>query len=134
MSRAKRSAVVILAPHGGGIEPDTSEIGDAIAGDDLSFYAFEGIKRRHNGTLHITSSRFDEPRCMKLVEAATRAISVHGENSAKMVVFLGGRDTATIERLRVSLQRHGFDVMAHQSPQLSPQHLQSRRIWRRSPA
>ena len=35
---------VILAPHGGWIEPGTSEIAEALAGTDLSFYAFEALK------------------------------------------------------------------------------------------
>ena len=41
--RKRNGARVIIAPHGGGIEPGTTEIADAIAGNDLSFYAFEGI-------------------------------------------------------------------------------------------
>jgi phage replication-related protein YjqB (UPF0714/DUF867 family) len=47
---------VIIAPHGGGIEPGTSEIADAIADNDFSFYAFEGLKAWANGPLHVTST------------------------------------------------------------------------------
>ena len=47
-------STVVIAPHGGGIEPGTSEIAEAVAGDDLSFYAFEGIKSTGNHELHIT--------------------------------------------------------------------------------
>ena len=36
--------IAILAPHGGKIEPHTSEIAEAIARTDLSFYAFEALK------------------------------------------------------------------------------------------
>jgi phage replication-related protein YjqB (UPF0714/DUF867 family) len=61
---------VVLAPHGGGIEPGTSEIAEAIAGADLSFYAFEGIKPADNRILHITSTRFDEPQGKVLAEAS----------------------------------------------------------------
>jgi phage replication-related protein YjqB (UPF0714/DUF867 family) len=35
-------AILVLAPHGGAIEPGTSEIANAIAGKDYSFYAFIG--------------------------------------------------------------------------------------------
>ena len=35
-------------PHGGGIEPGTSEVADAIAGEEFSFYAFEGLKSSDN--------------------------------------------------------------------------------------
>src|SRR5260370_42604544 len=74
-------ATVVLAIHGGGIEAGTSEVAEAIAADELSFYAFEGIKARGNGDLHITSHRFDEPQCLALVTGSPRVVSIHGENS-----------------------------------------------------
>jgi phage replication-related protein YjqB (UPF0714/DUF867 family) len=83
---------VVLAPHGGGIEPGTSEIAEAIAGANLSFYAIEGIKPADNRILHITSARFDEPQGKVLAEASPTVIAVHGEESAEEVVFLGGLD------------------------------------------
>lgn len=116
--RKRAGGTAIIAPHGGGIEPGTSEIADAIAADDLSFYAFEGIKSHGNGNLHITSTRFDEPRCAALVEASTAAISVHGEDSQRVVVFLGGRDGQTLNGLRASLAQNGFCVESHPSPRL----------------
>src|SRR4029450_9211749 len=39
----------IVAPHGGGIEPGTSEIADAVAAEAFSFYAVEGLKTSTNG-------------------------------------------------------------------------------------
>jgi phage replication-related protein YjqB (UPF0714/DUF867 family) len=91
------SKVLIMAPHGGGIEPGTSEIAEAVAGADLSFYAFEGIKQAGNRQLHITSTRFNEPTCLALVSRAERVIAIHGEDSADEVVYLGGlyRDGVT---------------------------------------
>ena len=50
-----------MAPHGGGIEPGTTEIAEAVAGHEHTFYSFSGVKARGNSVLHITSSRFDEP-------------------------------------------------------------------------
>ena len=58
--RTRRGPMAVIAPHGGGIEPGTSELADAIANADLSFYAFEGIKKAANRVLHITSGRFDD--------------------------------------------------------------------------
>jgi phage replication-related protein YjqB (UPF0714/DUF867 family) len=117
-SRERGGGTVVIAPHGGGIEPGTSEVADGIAGDDLSFYAFEGIKSHGNGHLHITSTRFDEPRCVTLVEGSARAISVHREESEHQVVFLGGRDKEMLDRLRASLEQKGFCVKSHGSPEL----------------
>ncbi len=39
-----RSTIVVLAPHGGGIEPGTSEIAWEVAGGEFSLYLFEGLK------------------------------------------------------------------------------------------
>jgi phage replication-related protein YjqB (UPF0714/DUF867 family) len=119
--RNRRSSIVIVAPHGGGIEPGTSEIAEAIAGGNHSFYAFEGIKSRNNRNLHITSARFDEPRCLALVESSTTAITVHGEGSEGSFVFLGGRDKNTLKRIASSLLTRRFRVKRHKSPMLQGQ-------------
>ena len=55
------SPVAIIAPHGGGIEPGTSELAQAIAGDNFSYYCFESVRLAENKQLHIASHRFDEP-------------------------------------------------------------------------
>jgi phage replication-related protein YjqB (UPF0714/DUF867 family) len=114
--RAARTAVI--APHGGGIEPGTSEIAEAIAGANLSFYAFEGRKIKHNGHLHITSTNFDEPRCIALIARSERVIAIHGQGGDADVVLLGGRDRATIQRLRESLGRSGFPLQNIRNPLL----------------
>jgi phage replication-related protein YjqB (UPF0714/DUF867 family) len=114
----RASTTLLIAPHGGGIEPGTSEIAEAIAGDNLSFYVFEGIKPTDNLNLHITSTRFDEPQGMTLIKASPRAISIHGEESDQPVVFLGGRDTVLLKRIRNSLVVDGFIVETHHNPAL----------------
>ena len=60
------SRVTIMAPHGGKIEPRTSDLARRIAGDNYNFYCFEGIKEKDNACLHITSHRFDEPGAVLL--------------------------------------------------------------------
>jgi phage replication-related protein YjqB (UPF0714/DUF867 family) len=114
MRERVRGATSVIAIHGGGIEPGTSEVAEAIAADDLSFYAFEGIKAAGNGDLHITSHRFSEPQCITLVTASSRVISIHGEDSDGQVTFLGGKDRKTLQALRKSLTGAGFTVEIHQ--------------------
>ncbi len=62
------SDIVVIAPHGGGIEQGTSEIAEAVAGEEFSLYCFNGIKRMGNEKLHITSTLFDELSCVDLVK------------------------------------------------------------------
>lgn len=114
----KSAQTVIVAPHGGGIEPGTSEIAEAIAGNDFSFYAFEGIKRNENRALHITSTRFDEPRCLELVTASQRVITIHGEGGDDPIVYVGGRDVQLRRRMSAALQKAGFVVRTPQSARL----------------
>ncbi|MFX4608957.1 poly-gamma-glutamate hydrolase family protein, partial [Acinetobacter baumannii] len=62
------SGVAIVAPHGGRIERGTSEVARAIAGNDFDLYLFEGALPTMNfEMLHITSTRFDEPRALALI-------------------------------------------------------------------
>jgi phage replication-related protein YjqB (UPF0714/DUF867 family) len=116
--RARRGTAAVIAPHGGGIEPGTSELADAIANVDLSFYAFEGIKKAANGILHITSARFDEPQGVALVAASPVVIALHGEDSGDPVVFLGGLDQDLGARIQAYLKGEGFIVGTHDNPNL----------------
>jgi hypothetical protein len=79
---------VVLAPHGGGIEPGTSEIAEAIDGADFSFYAFEGIKPANNRILHITSTRFDEPQGKVLADALPTVMLSTGKKVRRKLSFL----------------------------------------------
>ncbi len=108
----------VIAPHGGGIEPGTSELAEAIARDDLSFYAFEGKKARGNGELHITSARFDEAECLKLLASSSTCIALHGEDSDGEVVFLGGLNNVLGASVRACLEKRGFKVDIHTDPGL----------------
>ena len=110
--------IAIVAPHGGGIEPGTSEIAKAIAGTTFSFYAFEGIRRNKNVDLHITSTRFREERCGALLAAARIVVTIHGEDSGDETVFIGGLAKEGVGFLRESLKGAGFSVEKHTNPEL----------------
>lgn len=117
-SRKCATALAVIAPHGGGIEPGTSELADAIAGLELSFYSFEGIKQTANRDLHLTSASFDEPEGVALVTASSGVVALHGEDSDEEVVFLGGLDKNLGDRLRASLEASGFSVQVHPNSEL----------------
>ena len=103
------SMIAVIAPHGGRIEPGTSEIAGAVAGNDLSLYSFEGIRRgRAHGELHITSPRFDEPQALGLVAAVETAIAIHGRADTKdPAVWVGGRDLGLGDTLITCLNAAG---------------------------
>jgi phage replication-related protein YjqB (UPF0714/DUF867 family) len=118
--RREEPAFAIVAPHGGGIEPGTSEIADAIACRRWSFYTFEGLKRKGNSILHITSTCFDEPMCVTLLGNSNRVVTIHGEESDDdgQGVFLGGLDIELGARVGALLMEQGFDVRKHPDPNL----------------
>lgn len=104
------SDTAIIAPHGGKIEPLTSELTRAIAGDDYSFYAFEGIKPTSNyRCLHITSENFNEPIALDLLASCGRVVAVHGLAGDAPSVQVGGRDEVLGARINAALKAASFD-------------------------
>lgn len=108
--RQGETGIAVIAPHGGGIEPGTSEIADGVAGDDHAFYSFEGWKRQGNFEMHITSRNFDEPIGVDIVKNSNTIVSIHGCNGNEKVVYIGGIDTELIERIKTALSGAGFLV------------------------
>jgi len=101
------SPVLVMAPHGGNIEPYTDGIAGAIAGADFGFYAFEGMKTHDE--LHIASHRFDEPRALAAVTAAAVVLTVHGcRNTERGFVCVGGLHDGLRSAMEESLRSAGF--------------------------
>jgi len=112
------SSTLVLGLHAGRIEPGISEIVLAVAGDDLSYYLFEGIKAQGNRDLHITSTHFDESGCLALVKKSEHVIAIHGERSDDKVVYLGGLDTQLRKHLKSALIEADFMAKKHAKPLL----------------
>ena len=104
------SSIVLVAPHGGGIEPGTSEIARAIAGEDLSLYVFEGIQPRQNEDLHVDSTRFDDPSCLEIIARCVLAVTIHGCEDEGYQVFVGGRNRPFIDRTIKVLDSGGYET------------------------
>jgi len=104
-------SVLVMAPHGGKIEPTTGEIAEAIAGTAYSSYVFEGLKTDGNGVLHIESHLFDEPRALKTVEKAEVVITVHGQIDQKEAfIMIGGLNENLRSRIKRQLEAAGFQA------------------------
>ena len=110
--------VAIIAPHGGKIEPGTSEIAAAIAGNAYSLYCFEGMRRRDNGDLHITSTNFDEPKCVDLIRACDIVVAVHGrkDKDDNRTIYLGGLDKDLGRAICDNLEQLGFAIKPDPDP------------------
>jgi phage replication-related protein YjqB (UPF0714/DUF867 family) len=110
----------VAAPHGGGIEPGTTEIADAIADEDHAFYSFIGLKVKGNGRLHLTSRTFDETRWLQLAGSSETVLTLHGCKGSEPVAYVGGRDEDLKAKLKEALQRAGFATGSH--PRLPGMH------------
>jgi len=103
--------VLIMAPHGGKIEPTTTMITEAIAGENYSCYSFEGLKDEGNGVLHIESHLFDEPRALEAVGKADVVITVHGQlNHQEGFIMVGGLYVDLRSEIRRRLEAAGFQT------------------------
>ncbi|MDY0885202.1 poly-gamma-glutamate hydrolase family protein [Dongia soli] len=106
---ARDLSAAIIAPHGGQIEPGTTELAVAIAGKTYCLYLFEGIrKNRPHGDLHVTSTRFDEPLCLELIGRCDRVLALHGLAGTGSNVYVGGLDTALRDEICTALNAAGF--------------------------
>jgi phage replication-related protein YjqB (UPF0714/DUF867 family) len=114
--------VAVIAPHGGGIEQGTSEIASAIAGREFSLYCFEGLKEGGDDMLHITSTHFDEPNCLRIIAPAKMVLAVHGCEDCSETVFVGGQDLVLVGRLMQALWDVGFQPREDGNPAIAGCH------------
>src|SRR6266508_2777609 len=87
-------SIVIFTPHGGGIERGISELVNAIAGNNLSYYLFEGLmcKAKDSHKMHIKSTKYDEFRSLEMVRKFETALAIHGCDDKKPIIYVGGKD------------------------------------------
>ena len=104
-----------MAPHGGGIEPGSSEIMRAVAEvGGWAWYEFAGFLRQGNKqALHITSTAFDEPTLKSLLLQAGFVVAFHGASEApEPLVYVGGKWTRgrqiVTESINASFKGHGI--------------------------
>jgi len=121
--RRGTSGIAVMAIHGGGIEPGTTEIAEAIAGRDHSFYSFTGIKSGGNWQLHVSSRCFDEPVGLYMAETARLVVTIHGCKGNRAAVYLGGRHLLLKKSISEALKAAEFS--AGGNPQFPGETLQN---------
>jgi phage replication-related protein YjqB (UPF0714/DUF867 family) len=120
----------ILAPHGGGIEPGTSELCLAVAGYHPAglpqtppagvthdYWMFEGVRDHGNAELHVTSVGCDDGVAVSLCAGSLNALALHGfrpgppdMSQDDQVVLVGGGNTTLRGYLLERLCAAGFDA------------------------
>ena len=123
------SSIAVIAPHGGRIEKYTSDVALAVAGQNFNLYLFEGI--RHSGNyaaLHLTSHRFDEPRCLALLAQCDHVIAFHGCDGKTQQALVGGLDEPLKAAIAQAISAVGIDVRVedHRFPATDPMNICNR--------
>ena len=104
------SNMTIIAPHGGLIEPRTSLIAKLIAGNTFNYYCFEGIKKKNNRDLHITSHRFDEPGMLGLISSCDIVVTIHACIDTEDVIHVGGRFKELASHIQTTMEGMNIKV------------------------
>jgi phage replication-related protein YjqB (UPF0714/DUF867 family) len=121
----------ILAPHGGGIEPGTSELCLAVAGYHpanlpqvppagvtYDYWMFEGVRELGNAALHVRSTGCDDGVAVSLCAGSLNALSLHGFDPApefpsdEQIVLVGGGNVALKELLLAGLRNANIKRLA----------------------
>jgi len=103
--------IIIVAPHGGTIEPWTDEICKNIAWGDLSYYCFIATCENWE-KLHITSSNFDEPQAINLIKLHKIVLTIHWCAGKDDFIFIGWKNEAIRNALSQKLRENWFFVEA----------------------
>jgi formylglycine-generating enzyme required for sulfatase activity/phage replication-related protein YjqB (UPF0714/DUF867 family) len=109
-SRVGTSDSIVLAIHGGNLQPGTTQIAAAVAGDLHSFYSFISLKPEVDQTLYLASTQFNEPMALDMVSNAQAVLSIDGCEGGSEFIKVGGLDANRRELLRTELQEVGFTV------------------------
>jgi phage replication-related protein YjqB (UPF0714/DUF867 family) len=115
-AHARPSSLAVFAPHGGKIDPGTSELAEYIAREDFSFYAFEGVRSGHNGRLSLPVESFDEPECARLLGQCALAVVIHGMRGRDREVNVSGGHAVLRRELAGVLKAAGFEVVEDGCP------------------
>ncbi len=104
------SRVTIIAPHGGKIEPRTSDLAKRIARENYNCYCFEGLKEKNNACLHITSHHFDEPNATRILSKSEVVVAIHACTGIAGLVHIGGLDKELGHLIARELEDRGVSV------------------------
>jgi len=104
----RKSNVKLFAPHGGWIEPCTGSLAIEIAGESFDYFVFHGMMTKNCfRTLHVSSTRYDEPRCQQMARQALVAVAIHGREAEEEFIEIGGGNRELVAGLHEYLIGQG---------------------------
>jgi len=109
-SYVRSGDLTVVAIHGGDIEPLTSELAHAIAGEDYNLFEFRGIRSSGNLKLHVSSLRFNEIRLQGLLDTTDTAINIHGFAGDVPIIGVGGGNQVLAKCIASQLAESGFET------------------------
>jgi phage replication-related protein YjqB (UPF0714/DUF867 family) len=120
----------VVAPHGGGIEPGTSELCLAVAGYHpaalpqtppagvtYDYWMFEGVREGDNAPLHVPSIGCDDAMARSLCGGALNALALHGFRpepelpAGTRVILVGGRNRTLREQLLAGFEATDLEAV-----------------------
>jgi phage replication-related protein YjqB (UPF0714/DUF867 family) len=112
LTRKRDSRFLIMAPHGGYIEFNTSEIAYYLAGEDYSYYSFLAIKDRGNTRMHVSSNRYNEPIANAMAHDADTVVTIHGmvRDPGREWTVVGGSDWELRHKIVSAFNAAGIDA------------------------
>lgn len=117
ISLDQNSEITVFAIHGGFIEPTTSEIALELSQGYFNYYSFEGIKKKNNWDLHVSSHLFDEPIALEFTRKSRVCISIHGfKDVIHNRVCLGGLNINARNAIFRNLVSNGIIDQSEENP------------------
>lgn len=89
----------------------------------------KGIRQAGNyAALHLTSHKFDEPRCLALLSACDHVVAIHGCGGKAQRVLMGGLDDPLKISIGQAIARLGVevDLKGHSFPATDPNNICNR--------
>lgn len=109
----RQSSILVMAFHGGYVEPGSAELGSEITKDKFNFYAFRALQpgKLHEpsftySTLHLTSTRYDEPGLLSMAAESHFCLSLHGFGGQEADFCMGGGNGEQRKVLNQRLSQH----------------------------
>lgn len=110
--KERLSKILVSAFHGGFVEPGSTELADEITKDKYDYYTFKALKPGEvhepsltSSTLHITSTRFDEPKMMSMIKDKDFCLSLHGFGGKEADFCVGGANAEKRKELVAHLAK-----------------------------